>query len=98
MQEKFSLQMSTQSGHSQKDRITYPESREMCGIYENECLPFLGELSENKLKMNRVTPPKGRWVPLEIQVASSIARADGSTSRDAIFKNMLAYKEVFLTS
>lgn len=29
-------------------------------------------------------------------MASSIARAEEGTSQDAIFKNMLAYKEVFL--
>ena len=32
---------------------------------------------------------------METQIAGSIARMDGSTSQDAIFKDVLAYKEVF---
>ena len=31
---------------------------------------------------------------METQIAGSIARMDGSTSQDAIFKDVLAYKEV----
>ena len=31
---------------------------------------------------------------METQIAGSIARMDGSTSQDAVFKDMLAYKEV----
>ena len=31
---------------------------------------------------------------METQMAGSIGRMDGSTSQDAVFKDMLAYKEV----
>lgn len=39
-------------------------------------------------------PPQRKVRSMETQMAGSIGRIDGSASQDAVFKDMLAYKEV----